>query len=367
MKPFKFIKNPIYSSILILALMFSSCSNPKKEAFDFAFSNNKIGGVNLFDKAEKIKENIDAWRTEYEVNSYQEPYNTDKRIVVTINLSKKTTVKINYNLSNYIITGIEIQPIFNSSNSIEDLNAFYELVREYVKPNYEPIGNGNTYQNKIDKDSYISLNAIDNPAYNNVNYYCDYASVLSNNLRAFYEKLKNKKIQPKRIIVDYKDGTVEVPKNKIWVLITRKLVSESLIDSTKQLNSTSKTCDQITVDNYLVTPDIIINNQCLISKGIISAGEGGSFKNYGGGVEAIYADKNIYKIMEYTDMFDCRLLIEGATLCVPPSSGYGKPLVEIDEFNLNEVEELKSSIILLTKMGQKNSDIKFLKMLNNKF
>lgn len=351
-------------TIGLFVIMFSSCSNPKKEAFDFITSNNKIAGVNLFDGGKVVGDISEEWRKEYNVTTSIQQNGESKTATVEVTLSKHTKVTINYSLKNAVVLGVDIHPFFKDDNEQKELKAFYDLVREYSKTKFKPIGNGNTFENLTDKSCFLSINGESNPSVSNLSYYYDYASLLMESNSKFYEN--SKKIIAKKIILDSRDGIVTVPNDKIWVIKTKRLVSEKLLDSTKQKSEKQCDCAEITIDNYSHLPDIAINGECLILKGSLNAGKGGSF-TYFGGFDASYADENVYKIVDINQgQFNYKIVPQTSTICVPVPRGYAFELLDIDEYSLSQVPELQNSLQLLNKMGYKNDNNKLILLLNGK-
>lgn len=347
----------------LLVILISSCSNPKKEAFDFVTANGKIGNVNLFDSAHVIKSCIDEWKKSYNVQSRQEPHNLDKRIIVNVELSKKSSVELHYNVVNSIIIGIEVHPSFRVKDEPKEVENYYKLIRDYINPNFNNIG-GNTFESKTDKSAILTITGEGNLRYNQLYYYSDFTSILTASAEKFYEKIRANR-NAKIITVDYRDGITISPEDKIWVLKTKKLVSPAMADTTKN-GQAACGCNYITVDNMQVLPDIVINNHCLRLKGVLSAGENGSFKNYGGGTEAIYADENIYEIMDINN-FDYTLLPPNTSLCVPKLLGSAIQLMEIEEYNLTDFPELQTSLQMIKRMGFKQGELAMVRLFNAKF
>ena len=352
--------------LFALGLLFiTSCSNPKKEAFEFITADNKICGINMYDDIYKLQEAVKVWEKKYEVVSKQPQDNDGKYIEVNVSLTKKASLKINYRFQNGHISSVETIVYFETDKQNESVAGFCQLFKEYLKTNFDSeVESPFTFKSKNDDNVFVKETG------NGFIYYCDFVPTLQRNKEAFLKKMEKLNDKTKSFILDYRDGLIKVPEDKIWILVKEKSVLRSYfqVDSNKTDKLFQYKCEgqgakfkgrdgfEVNLDN-----DVIINGKCIyLIKDESLDGTALRFLN----TKRYYTDETIRTIWDIKDEMYSLLPPMTNIFVLPSKYSSSISLIEIKELNLSDFKEIGASIELLHKVGLTEDNVHFVEDFN---
>ncbi len=350
--------------LIMISFLIISCSNSSNQkAFEFATANNKPGGINLLENTENLQKVIEDWKKGYGVESSQQ----GNDISVKVHISEGASIAMEYEVKNNHVINIKIKPTLGIGVPANEEDAkFIKQFKEYADEHYTKVSD-NQYTDKSNPDITLSIYNDLGGQYGarnvGVELGYNYMDVVIKPIRDF-ERVKSPNV--KHLSIDYRNGSVEVPQGKIWVF-TKKKVVYSISGDSSSSDGRSNTCNLVTANNMMFEADLILNGQCTAITGSYLSKENGSFKNYGGGIEAVYSDPNIHEIRVIQN-YDYQFLPPGTTVGVP----YFKTpylrfeIIEFDEYDLKEFKGLQKSLELLRKIGFEPTNTEMVKLFNGR-
>lgn len=350
--------------LIMISFLIISCSNSNnKKAFEFATTNDKPGGINLLDNTEDLQKVIDDWKKKYGVEFSRQ----GNDISVKVHISEGAFIAMEYEVKNNHVTSIKIKPTLGIGvQANEEDGKFIKQFKEYADEHYIKVSD-NQYTDKSNPDIVLSIYNDLGGQYGarnvGIELSYNYMDVVIKPIRDF-ERVKSPNV--KHLSIDYRNGSIVVPKGKIWVF-TKKKVVYSIPGDTTNSNSRSNTCNLVTANNMMFEADLILNGQCTAITGSYLSKENGAFKNFGAGIEAVYSDPNIHEIRVIQN-YDYQFLPPGTTVGVP----YFKTpylrfeIIEFDEYDLTEFEGLQKSLEFLKKIGYEPTNTEMVKLFNGR-